>query len=96
MSDFGPASAPDVITDFSSLDGDRIRLDQIDANSVGSGNQAFTFLGTAGFTGIPGQLHYVQAGPDLIVSGDVNGDRVADFQFVVQGVSSLQASDFML
>ena len=96
LSDFGPASAPDVITDFSSLDGDRIRLDQIDASSVGSGNQAFTFLGTAGFTGIPGQLHYVQAGPDLIVSGDVNGDRVADFQFVVQGVSSLQASDFML
>ncbi len=96
LSDFGPASAPDVITDFSSLDGDKIRLDPIDASTVASGNQAFTFLGTAGFTGVPGQLHYVQAGPDIIVSGDVNGDRVADFQFVVQGVSSLQASDFML
>ena len=96
LSEFGPASAPDVITDFSSLDGDKIRLDQIDANTAASGNQAFAFLGTAGFSGIAGQLHYVQSGADIIVSGDVNGDKVADFQFVVLGVSSLQSSDFML
>ncbi len=94
--DFGPAGSEDVITDFKSSDGDRISLSLIDANPNVSGNQAFSFLGTSAFTNAPGQLHYVASGPDLIVSGDINGDGVADFQFKVLGVSSLQASDFIL
>ncbi len=96
LADFGPAGAEDRITDFSSLQADKIRLEGIDANTLVSGDQAFQFLGTGAFTGVAGQLHYAQVGSDLMVSGDINGDKAADFQFLVLGVSSLQASDFIL
>ncbi len=96
ITDFGPAGQEDVITDFNRVEGDRIRLNQVDANTNAGGDQAFTFLGTAAFTGVAGQLHYVASGADLVVSGDINGDGVADFQFKVLGLTSLQAGDFYL
>ena len=96
VSDFGPPGQEDVITDFSRTDGDKIRLTTIDANPVLAGDQAFTWLGAGAFTGQPGQLHYVQSGPDLIVAGDIDGDGVADFQFKALGLASLQAGDFYL
>ena len=52
------ASTCDLITDFSHSDGDLIRLDAVDANTVLSGNQAFAFLGTAAFDGHAGELRY--------------------------------------
>ena len=94
--EFGAVGQEDVITDFSRTDGDRIQLTQIDANSIAGGNQAFSWLGTGAFTNVAGQLHYATSGADLIVSGDLNGDGIADFQFKVQGISNLQASDFFL
>ncbi len=96
VADFGPAGQEDVITDFNRVEGDKIRLTTIDANPVLAGDQAFAWLASGAFTGQPGQLHYAQSGPDLIVSGDIDGDGVADFQFKVLGLSSLQASDFFL
>ncbi|MGY2047801.1 Ig-like domain-containing protein [Methylobacterium sp. JK268] len=96
LSDFGPASAMDVIGDFSAAEGDRIDLRAIDANSLVAGDQAFRWFGTGGFDGRAGELHYARVtGGNLLVSGDVNGDRVADFQFLVNG-TSLSASDFRL
>jgi Ca2+-binding RTX toxin-like protein len=66
----------DVITDFTR--GDMIDLRNIDA-VTGEGDDAFTFIGDAAFTGVAGQLHtYVSAGVNYL-SGDVNGDGVADF-----------------
>ena len=94
--DFGPAGQEDVITDFNRVEGDRIRLDQIDANSLLTGNQAFTWLGTGAFTHVGGQLEYAAVGQDAMVYGDLNGDGVADFQFRLLGVHTLQASDFYL
>ncbi len=41
----------DTIWDFSHAQGDRIDLSAIDANSSVGGNQAFTFIGAANFTG---------------------------------------------
>ncbi len=96
ISEFGPAGHEDVITDFTRSDGDKIRLTQVDANTIQSGDQSFGFLGNGAFTGHAGELHYVVTGSDLIVAGDVNGDGVADFQFKVLGMTSLQASDFYL
>ena len=73
-----------MITDF---DGnDRIDLSAIDARSGTAGNQAFTFLGTSAFTGTAGQLHYSQVGGNTLVSGDTNGDQVADFAVQLSGV----------
>lgn len=68
----------------------------IDANSSLTGNQAFTFIGNAAFSGHAGELAYSTIGGRLIVVGDINGDRAADFGLNVLGVSSLSASDFVL
>ena len=96
VGEFGPAGQPDVITDFSHTDGDLVALTMIDANSLVTGNQAFSFLGTNAFTHRAGQLDYAVVGSDVMVYGDVNGDGVADFQFKLLGVHSLVSSDFIL
>lgn len=90
-------AAGDVIGDFVSGQ-DKIDLSIIDAVPVGGGggNEAFTFLGTGNFTGSQGQLKYTVVSNGVVVSGDVSGDGVADFNITVLGVSSLSASDFAL
>ena len=95
ISDSRPDSA-DVITDFSRTQNDRIELHDIDANSLSSGNQNFSFIGTAAFSGSAGQLRYAQAGGNTFVMGDVNGDAVADFTIQVAGTLFLSSGDFVL
>lgn len=89
-------SAQDRIVDFSQLDGDRIDLSQIDANSGLGGDQAFDFLGTAAFTHHAGELRYAVVGGVTTVSLDINGDGVADMAFKLTGAISLTVSDFFL
>ncbi|WP_134499746.1 M10 family metallopeptidase [Microvirga pakistanensis] len=85
------STARDTISDF--LRGsDRIDLRSIDANTRMSGDQAFSFIGGKAFTGSAGQLKF-SAG---VLSADVNGDRTADFQVNVSGLSVLAATDFLL
>jgi len=43
-----------------------------------------------------GELRYFQENGNTIVEGDVNGDGSADFQIEISGITSLQASDFIL
>ena len=85
----------DHILDFNRLEGDKINLANIDAIRGGADN-AFTFLGTGAFTGRPGQLHYIVQNGNAIVQGDINGDGKADFHIILDGVTVLQASDFIL
>jgi serralysin len=68
----------DKITDFTS-GVDKIRLSEIDANSAVAGNQAFTFIGNAAFSGSAGQLRTYSQGGENYLAGDVNGDGLADF-----------------
>jgi len=100
ISDTGKHSATrDVITDFQTgagRTGDDINLSTIDAKSGVAGNNAFKFIGTQAFHGVRGELHYVDAGNDVIVEGDINGDRRADFSILVQNVETLTAADFIL
>lgn len=88
--------AADRIADFSHAEGDRIDLRPIDAITGTSGNQAFSFIGTAAFGHHAGELHYAIAGSTTTVSGDVNGDAKADFSIVLTGTIHLAASDFLL
>ena len=90
------ASVRDVITDFVHSQGDVLALTAIDANSMASGNQAFAFIGTSAFSGAAGQLRYEMSGGNTLVSGDVNGDGVADFQVQLTGLMALTGSDFLL
>ena len=87
--------AVDLVMDFSRTQGDKIDLGAIDAKS-GAGNQAFTFIGAAAFTGQSGQLRFDVLADGVLVSADINGDRVADFQLGLLGASAVQATDFVL
>jgi serralysin len=82
-------SARDVIKDFT-RGADRVDLRNIDANTEVSGNQAFSFIGKAEFSGKAGQLKFSGG----VLSGDVNGDAIADFQVDISGRSVLSKSDF--
>jgi len=86
-----------TIQDFEHAEGDRIDLSAIDAIAGTSTNEAFTFLGTAAFTRHAGELHIESVGNHWLVTGDTNGDGMADFALNVGGHSgTLVASDFLL
>lgn len=97
----------DIILDFThnaTLNlSDRIDLSLIDANLNAANNQAFIWKGTGAFVaGQSGGLRYFQQ--DLVVAsldktiieGDLNGDRIADFQIQLKGLKALVAADFIL
>lgn len=78
---------------------DRIDVAGIDANANVAGNQAFVFIGTAGFAaGVAGRLRVVDHGASISIYGDVNGDRIADFQIGASDINlaNLTALDFIL
>lgn len=93
----------DVITDFISGQ-DRLDFRPIDADGGGGINAAFSLRPTAGsgFTGVEGELVWnnlgtVAAGTArTLITGDVNGDRVADFQLELTNHHNLTAADFYL
>ncbi|MGO1079397.1 calcium-binding protein [Inquilinus sp. CA228] len=96
LSDSVVGANADRITDFSRAQGDRIDLAAIDARFTVVGDQAFSFIGTAAFTGVAGQLHYWHDAGRTIVSGDVNGNGTADFNITLTGTIALVAGDFVL
>ena len=82
----------DVIHNFlqsTSFGGDQVNLGAMDANTQINGNQAFSFISDAEFSGTAGELRveYVDFADDRLdynlISGDVNGDGVADFEIEV-------------
>jgi Ca2+-binding RTX toxin-like protein len=94
--DCGPSRAlADRILDFSHAERDRIDLSRIDANLLLAGDQHFTFIGGAKFTGA-GQLHAVQAKGNTYLEGDINGDGTADLVIRLDGLHDLVAGDFVL
>jgi hypothetical protein len=90
------ASTDDRIDDFSHSQGDRIHLSTLDANTLTPVNDKLVFVGTSAFHGRPGELRYEVKGGDAYVMGDLNGDKMADFQIQLIGVKALQAEDFVL
>jgi serralysin len=91
LNEAGKGAGRDVIRDFQGSIDD-IGISGVDANITKVGDQAFVFIGGKAFTGVAGQLHYV----NWIVSGDVNGDKIADFHVEIANHAALVASDFML
>jgi Ca2+-binding RTX toxin-like protein len=100
---YAPGLIGDVIYDFSQAEGDRISVGSIDAKIGVRGNQVFTFIGEAEFTGVAGQLRYIgydnaetTGVPSLEIFGDVNGDAIADFEIYVIGINVLNTTDILL
>ena len=89
------AANRDRITDFNPAEGDRISLTALDANAGLAGDQDFTFIGTAAFSGA-GQLRYVPGATTLIEANVTVGDTVADFRITLVGSIALTASMFDL
>ncbi|MEF2074010.1 calcium-binding protein [Consotaella aegiceratis] len=85
------AATRDTIQDFVRGQ-DVINLSAIDANTGAAGDQAFTYIGAAAFTGVAGQLRFAAE----TVYGDVNGDGIADFAIEVNDTALLTADDFTL
>lgn len=85
----------DRIGDFSIGQGDRIDLSAMDA-ITGGADDSFSFIGSTAFTGVAGQLRAVVSGSSTIVSGDVNGDGVADFLIRIDGAHSITAGDLVI
>lgn len=86
------SAARDNIVDFISGT-DIIDLQQIDANFAIGGNQTFTFIGDALFTGA-GQVRY-----DFVtglLEANVNANLAADFQVQLTAAPALSESDLIL
>ena len=73
-----------------------VGLSGIDANPFAIGNQAFRFLGSAGFDGNAAALRLHQTSAGTVVQMDVNGDQLTDATILVSNITSLTAWDFLL
>jgi Ca2+-binding RTX toxin-like protein len=86
----------DRIADFNGASGDRIDLSNIDADRGTSEDEAFSWIGTAAFSGIAGELRVVAGEHGWDVSGDWDGDGAADFSILVLSSAQPAAQDFLL
>ncbi|WP_370576934.1 beta strand repeat-containing protein [Paracoccus sp. PAR01] len=85
----------DSIWDFTK-GADRIDLSQIDANTETAGDQAFSFIGNAAFSGEAGELRFVNVNGQSLVHADVNGDGRTDFTIHFDDKLTFTQSDFLL
>lgn len=85
----------DTILDFEQ-GVDLIDLSALDANRAQAGDQAFTFIGAAAFSGTAGELRYEAIEGGVRILGDYNGDAVADIGIVLQGITVPVSTDFVL
>nr|WP_164825380.1 M10 family metallopeptidase C-terminal domain-containing protein [Sinorhizobium meliloti] len=86
----------DSIFDFAPSSGDRIDLSAIDASTKFSGNQAFSFVGTAAFKGVAGELRYHKQASDTFIYVDVDGDKKADLTIHLDDAVTLTKDYFLL
>lgn len=86
--EIGIGAARDTIGDF------QPGLDRIDLSAMG-----LRWIGAAGFSGGgsgAGQLRFVSDGANGFLTGDVNGDRQADFTLFLPGITALAEGDLIL
>jgi Ca2+-binding RTX toxin-like protein len=90
------ARTADTIVDFDPLAGEIIDLSGIDAAAHAAGNQAFTFIGAAAFSGTPGEINFVQVNGDTIIQ--LQTDQAVDVEMAIRipGIVTLDASMFLL
>ncbi len=97
-----PFVLPDLITDFSHAQGDRIDFSAIDANVITPGIDPFLFIASAAFHHVAGELRFEKvnlagtANDHTLVMGDNTGDGNADFTIWLSGLLILTAADFGL
>ncbi len=92
--DAGTGVLADTVLDFAS-GSDRIDLSNLDAQPGTAGQQDFAFIGTGAFTNVAGQVRYEVTGGNAHIFADVDGNGTADMQILLNGITTLAASDFI-
>ena len=93
VGDSRPGATRDVIVGFQN--GDRINLAPLDADVRAGGNQAFTSVGSAGFTGAGGEVRYKVAGESTFVQVDITGSRSPDLEILLREFTDLGDASFI-
>jgi serralysin len=78
---------PDIVTDFSIAQGDVLHFTNIDANANVAGNQDFTFIGNAAFTGA-GQINWFTDGANTFIQLNTDADLTVDGVIQLNGVTN--------
>jgi Ca2+-binding RTX toxin-like protein len=91
----GTGANADRITDFAT-GSDIVDLSGWDADTGMVGDQAFTIIGGAAFSGTAGELRIWFNGVNTWVQCDIDGDSVADFEIRFDGGVALGTPDFIL
>ena len=86
----------DVITDFNFAAGDRIDLSAIDANIFAGGDQAFTFIGQAAFSGTPGEINYFHENGNTFIQLQTGNSPDVEAVIQLDGILDPQANWFFL
>ena len=87
-----PGSGHDRIADFAHGI-DHVDLEGIDANTRLAGDQDFAFSGSRGAAH---SVWLVTQGSSELIRGDVNGDRIADFEIVLANTHAAGAGDLLI
>jgi serralysin len=90
------ACSMDVIVDFNPAAGDLIDLSGIDANVYASGNQGFTFIGSAAFSGTPGEVNYHHSGGHTYIQMQTGTSTDIEGLIRLSGIHTPQADWFVL
>jgi hypothetical protein len=86
----------DLIADFDPLEGDLIDLGGVDANAIAGGNQAFTFIGAAGFSGTPGEVNFSHLNGETIIQLQTGVVADSEMSIRIAGIVTPEASWFLL
>jgi Ca2+-binding RTX toxin-like protein len=92
----GLGADADCILDFSQAAGDKIQVSPLKSDGQWGALLHFAFIGDDAFSGEAGELRFEQSGSDTWISGDSDGDAVADFQIKCVGTIAFTANDFIL
>jgi len=83
--------------DFAWAQSDLLDLSAIDANTGLAGDQAFTFVGGAAFTGGgQGSVRFIASGGDTRVEVDQGNGGGAEAVIILTGLHTLLNTDFVL
>jgi serralysin len=85
-----------TLADFSAAAGEVLNLAAIDANPATPGDDAFVFIGTAPFSGAPGELRWEDQGTQRMVQGTTNADTTAELTIFVKAAGPVEAGWFVL
>jgi Ca2+-binding RTX toxin-like protein len=90
------AGTADVIHDFNRLEGDEFNLSAIDADVYADGDQAFTFIGMAAFSGTPGEIRYYHSDGNTYLEMQTGTSVDVEGVIMLSGIHDPEANWFLL